>query len=262
MAEQLHNAHRPPCIRRSIGAQGSPDSTTMQVMPLRINRKEMVPIALQSCVTTVSIARIFCHVGLLPRPQAMTMISDATAVAVATGPAGRAVAQPMEPALVEALQQHLTMERQASAAYFAMAIWFAERELRGFSQFFRHEASNEQEHAAKFADYLIARGQTVVLQDLASPRQSWSSAEEIMAASFQMEADVTTSLQQLYAMAERASDLRTTVFLDPIVDAQVDSENEFAHLLGRVRFTQSQPAAMLIMDGELSDGKHSPAKLG
>lgn len=192
----------------------------------------------------------------------MTMLSSSAAVSVATGPAGRAVAQPMDAALVDALQQHLTMERQASAAYFAMAIWFAERELRGFSLFFKEEARSEQEHAATFADYLIARGQTVVLQELSAPRQSWAPAEEIMAASFQIEADVTTSLQQLYAMAERASDLRTTVFLDPIVDSQVDSENGFAHLLGRVRFTQAQPAAMLIIDGELSDGKHSPAQLG
>jgi ferritin len=180
---------------------------------------------------------------------------------VATGPAGRALAQPMEAALVEALQNHLTMERQASASYFAMAIWFAERELRGFSHFFKHEARSEQEHAATFADYLIARGQTVELQELAAPRQEWSTPEQIMAASFLLEADVTASLQQLYAMAERASDLRTTVFLDPIVDAQVDSENEFAHLLGRVRFCQGQPAALLIVDGELSDDKHSPAKL-
>jgi ferritin len=185
----------------------------------------------------------------------------ATDSPVATGPAGRALAQPMEAALVEALQNHLTMERQASAAYFAMAIWFAERELRGFSHFFKHEAHSEQEHAATFADYLIARGQTVQLQDLSAPRQQWSTPEQIRAASFQMEADVTASLQQIYAMAERASDLRTTVFLDPIVDAQVDAENEFAHLLGRVRFCQGQPAALLIVDGELSDDKHSPAKL-
>jgi ferritin len=192
----------------------------------------------------------------------MTLISNFTSADVTTGPAGRAVAQPMDLALLEALQHHLTMERQVSAAYFAMAIWFAERELRGFSHFFKQEAKSEQEHAATFADYLIARGQTVVLQDLSAPRQAWSSAEEIMAASFQMEADVTTSLQQLYAMAERSSDLRTTVFLDPIVHAQVDAENEFAHLLGRVRFAHSQAAAMLIIDGELSNEKHSPAKLG
>ncbi|MEX1316870.1 MAG: ferritin, partial [Synechococcaceae cyanobacterium] len=141
------------------------------------------------------------------------------------------------------------------------AIWFAERELRGFAHFFKHESRDEQEHAGTFADYLIARGQTVVLQDVPAPTQDWQSPEEILAASFQMEADVTSSLQQMYAMAERAGDTRTTVFLDPLVDNQVNSENSFAHVLGRVRFAQNQPAALLIIDGELSDGKHDPAKL-
>lgn len=167
----------------------------------------------------------------------------------------------MDASLLDALQQHLAMERQASAAYFAMAIWFAERELRGFSHFYRQEARDEQEHAAKFADYLIARGQTVLLQDVAAPRQTWHSPEEILAASFQIEADVTTSLQQIYTMAERCGDVRSTTFLDPMVDGQVASENQFAHLLGRVRFAQNQPAALLIIDGELSDGQHDPARL-
>lgn len=191
----------------------------------------------------------------------MSLSSVSSSIEVQTGPAGRAVAQPMDSSLLDALQHHLAMERQASAAYFAMAIWFAERELRGFSHFYRQEASDEQEHAARFADYLIARGQTVLLQDVAAPRQTWISPEEILAASFQMESDVTTSLQQIYTLAERCGDVRSTTFLDPLVDGQVDSENQFAHLLGRVRFAQNQPAALLIIDGELSEGKHEPAQL-
>ena len=191
----------------------------------------------------------------------MSLSTSAATGGVATGPSGRAMAQPMEQALVEGLQQHLTMERSASATYFAMAIWFSERELRGFSHFFGTEASSEQEHAARFADYLIARGQMVVLQDLPAPRQSWSSAEEIMAAAFQLEADVTSSLQQLYAMAERAADVRTVTFLDPIIDGQVSAEDQAAHLLGRVRFAQGEPAAMLVIDGELSDGRHARGSL-
>jgi ferritin len=191
----------------------------------------------------------------------MTAFTQASHTPVATGPAGRAMAQPMDAALLEGLQSHLTMERQASAAYFAMALWCAERELRGFAHFFKDEASGEQEHAATIADYLIARGQTVVLQDVSAPRQDWGSVEAILSAAFQMEADVTTSLQQLYTLAERASDQRTTVFLDPMIDAQVGAEHTVAHLLGRVRFCQGQPAAILIVDGELSEGKHSPAKL-
>jgi ferritin len=191
----------------------------------------------------------------------MPFPSSASTVAPITGPAGRAMAQSMETALVETLNQHLTMERSASAAYFAIAIWFAERELRGFSHFFKQEAIQEQVHAAHFADYLIARGQSVVLQEVPAPRQEWSSTDAIMEASFQMESDVTTSLHQLYAMAERAADMRTTVFLDPLIENQVNSEDQFAHLLGRVRFAQNQASAMLIIDGELSNGNNSPAKM-
>ncbi len=172
------------------------------------------------------------------------------------------MAQAMEADLVEALQQHLNLERRAAAAYFAMAIWCSERELRGFSSFFSDESRSEQEHASKFADYLIARGQTAKLHDLPAPRQNWNSPEELMAASFQMEADVTTSLHQLYSMAERSSDVRTTVFLDPTIDNQIKSEHQFAHLLGRVRFAQNQPAPMLIIDGELSEEKNMPSELG
>lgn len=191
----------------------------------------------------------------------MSLSPVSSALQVQTGPAGRAIAQPMEASLLEALQHHLTMERQASATYFGMAIWFAERELRGFAHFFKGESADEQQHAARFADYLIARGQTVILDALVAPYQQWSSPEEILTASFQMEAEVTASLQQMYGMAERCVDVRTTTFLDPIVDAQVSSENRFAYLMGRVRFAQHQPAALLLIDGELSENKTDPASL-
>ena len=191
----------------------------------------------------------------------MTASISKSLIKTPLGPSGRAMAQPMESSLVDAFQLHVTMERNASAAYLAMAIWLGERELRGFSQFFSQESKSEQEHACKFADYLISRGQTVLLQDIPSPRQDWTSAEEIMSASFQLESDVTTSLHHLYSLAERSSDMRTTVFLDPTIDNQVSAEDEFAHLLGRVRFAENQPSAMLIIDGELADGKHSRFKL-
>lgn len=180
---------------------------------------------------------------------------------VVAGPSGRAMAQPMASDLVDAFHQHLTMERNASASYFAMAIWFSEKELRGFSKFFQKESVSEQEHAGKFAEYLVARGQTVVLEDLPAPSQIWSSPEEIFSVAFQMEVDVTTSLHQLYSMAERSSDVRTTVFLDPTVESQTLSEDEFAYLLGRVKFAQNQPSALLIIDGELTNGQVEPLKL-
>ena len=192
------------------------------------------------------------------------MLSTANSISassIACGPSGRAIAEAIDSDLLSAIQAHLNMERQAHASYFAAAIWFAERELRGFSRFFRDESNSEHEHAAKFAEYIIARGQSVALQHVDAPLQSWASPADVMATAFQMEVDVTASLQQLYSMADRVNDTRTTVFLDPMVEMQTQSEHEFAHLLGRVKFADNQAAALLLIDNELDQGNNKPASL-
>ena len=173
-------------------------------------------------------------------------------VSLNTGPSGRAIAQPMDDDLIEALYQHTSLERVSSAQYLAMSLWMLERELRGFSNFFKTESLTEQEHGYKFAKYLIARGQSVVLEEVTKPLQEWNNVEDLVTLSFQMEADVTTSVQQLYSMAERLNDTRTTVFLDPVIDEQIKSEDEMAYLLGKVKFANNNPSALLIIDNELN----------
>ena len=160
------------------------------------------------------------------------------------GPSGRAVAQPMDNSLLDNFFEHLTMERYANVQYFSIYLWFQERDLDGFASYFLSESQGEMEHAYKFANYFIARGQTVKLKELPAPIQTWDSIEDLISYSFNMEADLTSSLQQLYSMSERISDTRTSVFLDPIVDAQTKSEDEFAHILGKVKFAANQPCLL------------------
>ncbi len=177
-------------------------------------------------------------------------------VALNVGPAGRAIAQPMDSDLIEAIYQHTSIERSASAQYFAISLWFFERELRGFSEFFNKESIAERQHAMNFAKYLIARGQTLILEAIPKPNQDWTSVHDLISFTFQMEADVTSSIQQIYSMAERSGDTRTTVFLDPIIESQTKSEDTFAHLLSRVQFANNQPSALLIIDNELVANKN------
>ena len=178
--------------------------------------------------------------------------TKSSSIGLNRGPSGRAIAQPLDVDLLEALYQHTSLERVSSAQYLAMSLWFLERELRGFSSYFKNESLSEQEHGFKFAKYIIARGQSVVLEEVTKPIQDWKTVEEIVTLSFQMEADVTTSVQQLYAMAERANDTRTTVFLDPVIDEQINSEDEMAYILGKVKFASNDPSALLIIDNELN----------
>ena len=99
---------------------------------------------------------------------------------------------------------------------------------------------------------MIARGQTVELEEVTKPIQEWKTVQELVTLSFQMEADVTTSVQQLYSLAERSNDTRTTVFLDPVIDEQIKAEDEMAYLLGKVKFANNDPSALLIIDNELN----------
>ena len=102
------------------------------------------------------------------------------------GPSGRAVAQPIDEGLLDNFYEHLTMERSANVQYFSIYLWFQERDLDGFASYFLNESQGEMEHAYKFANYLIARGQNVKLKELPAPIQSWDSIEEIIAYSFNM----------------------------------------------------------------------------
>jgi len=179
--------------------------------------------------------------------------TTSNSIGLITGPSGRAIAQPVDPSLLEALYQHTSLERVSSAQYLAMSLWCLERELRGFSSFYKKESLSEQEHGFNFAKYIIARGQNVVLDEVTKPIQDWKTIDELVALSFQMEADVTTSVQQLYSMAERTNDTRTSVFLDPVIDEQIKSEDEMAYLLGKVKFASNDPSALLIIDNELNN---------
>ena len=101
----------------------------------------------------------------------------------------------------------------------------------------------------------------MVLDTIEPPCQQWSDTEAVISDVFRMEADVTSSVLQLYKTAEQDNDMRTTVFLDPIVEGQRLSEHEAAYLLGRVKFAANQPAALLVIDAELREKAAAPATL-
>ncbi|MGC6483443.1 MAG: ferritin [Synechococcus sp.] len=163
----------------------------------------------------------------------------------------------MSQELVLAIQQHINLELEASLTYFSMSIWCAEHELAGFYKFFAAESLEERDHATQFSDYLIARSQKNNLQSLQAPAQSWETLEELVFNAFRLEADTSSSIQHLYSMAERENDVRTTVFLDPFLEQQIASEDQYSYLHGRLKFASNNPTALLVIDGEVRAGQTS-----
>jgi ferritin len=156
--------------------------------------------------------------------------------------------------LLKGLNQHLTLEFRAAHEYLAMAIWLAEHDLPGFSKWMRQQSSDELLHAQRIIDHLVERDQRVVLPAIAAPPGSWKSAEALCAHVLKNEQDVTSSINDLYAMAEKAKDRPATIMLQWFVNEQMEEEAAARAVLGRIRLAGNTGVGLLMIDQELAGG--------
>lgn len=157
--------------------------------------------------------------------------------------------------LLNGLNEHLKLEFRASHEYLAMAIWLAEHDLPGFSKWMRQQSADELMHAQRIIDHLVERDQKVILPAIDAPPTGWKGAEALCSHVLKNEQDVTASINNLYALAEKAKDRPATVMLQWFVTEQMEEEAAARALLGRIRLAGNTGVGLLMIDQELSSGK-------
>jgi ferritin len=157
--------------------------------------------------------------------------------------------------LLNGLNEHLKLEFRASHEYLAMAIWLAEHDLPGFSKWMRQQSADELMHAQRIIDHLVERDQKVILPAIDAPPTGWKAAEALCTHVLKNEQEVTASINNLYALAEKAKDRPATVMLQWFVTEQMEEEAAARALLGRIRLAGNSGVGLLMIDQELSSGK-------
>jgi ferritin len=157
--------------------------------------------------------------------------------------------------LLNGLNEHLKLEFRAEHEYLAMSIWLAEHDLPGFATWMRKQASDEEVHAQRIIDHLVERDQKVVLPQIAAPPSSWTSAETLCEHVLKNEQEVTESINNLYAMAEKTKDRPALVMLQWFVTEQMEEEAAARAVLGRIRLAGNSGLGLLMIDQELSTGR-------
>ena len=156
--------------------------------------------------------------------------------------------------LITGLNEHLKLEFKASHEYLAMSIWLAEHDLPGFATWMRKQSSDELLHAQRIIDHLVERDQQVQLPAVAAPPMQWPNAEALCAHVLENEQAVTASINDLYAMAEKAKDRPATVMLQWFVTEQMEEEAAARAVLGRIRLAGNTGVGLLMIDQELAAG--------
>jgi ferritin len=94
-----------------------------------------------------------------------------------------------------------------------------------------------------------------VLPTIDAPPTSWSSAEALCDHVLKNEQDVTSSINDLYATAEKTKDRPATVMLQWFVTEQMEEEAAARAVLGRIRLAGNSGIGVLMIDQELSTGR-------
>lgn len=153
--------------------------------------------------------------------------------------------------LEKALNAQVNAEFWSAYFYLSMSMHFADTGLSGFASWFRAQAKEEEEHALKIADYIIARGNKVNLQPIANVALSWESPLAAFEDTLKHEQEVTQMIHQLVALADEEKDYATRSMLLWFVDEQVEEEDTARSYVDALKCIGNEKLGIYMLNKEL-----------
>ena len=157
----------------------------------------------------------------------------------------------MSDKLAAAFSQQVTMELSASLAYLQMSAWFDSFDLPGMSSWMRIQSEEERGHALRFMDFVLDRGNMVVIGELRKPKSEFESPRAVFEAALAQEQSTTSSIRNLYLGASEEKDVESYPLLDWFLTEQVEEESTVQKLLGQLGHAGADGSALLMLDREL-----------
>lgn len=157
----------------------------------------------------------------------------------------------MDKKLLEEFNKQITREFYSSYLYLGMVTYFEEIGLSGLSTWMRMQTQEELMHAMKMFDYVCERGCTVSLDTIDKPDTKYDSVQHVFAETLKHEQQVTSWINNLYAVARNVNDNAALGFLQWFINEQVEEEKNVSDILAKLKYVENRPAGILFLDKEL-----------
>lgn len=160
--------------------------------------------------------------------------------------------------VLEALNSQLNAELYSAYLYLSMEAYFESIDLSGFANWMRVQAQEELTHAMKFYDYIVTRGERVILSSIDEPQREWDSPLTVFEHVYKHEKMVTGLINNLVDISVSESDHASANFLQWFVAEQVEEEESASGVLQRVKLTADSPGGLFMLDTELGQRVFNP----
>jgi len=154
--------------------------------------------------------------------------------------------------VVQLLNQQVNKEFYSAYLYLDFANYFCDKELNGFSNWYRIQAQEERDHAMLFVQYLQNNGEKVTLEAIDKPAVELTGDMDVLKAGLAHEQYVTSLIHAIYEAAYSVKDFRTMQFLDWFVKEQGEEENNADGLVKKFELYGNDPRSLYMLDSEMA----------
>lgn len=149
------------------------------------------------------------------------------------------------------INEQINNELSSSYSYLAMAAYCEHMHFTGCAHWLRIQSQEEQTHAMRLFNFLIARGGRVVLSEISAPQKDYESIIEVFRATLAQEQQVTSQIDSLYEMALKEKAFAALVELEWFIQEQVEEEKSARDILHKFEMVEGDPAALVDLDERL-----------
>jgi ferritin len=151
----------------------------------------------------------------------------------------------------QALNKQVNREFYSAYLYLAMSAYFETTNMKGFAKWMRVQAKEEQSHALKIYDFIVARGGKPNLPGIEAPKATWSSAGKVFEEVYAHEQKVTAMIHGLVDLAIKEKDHASFEMLQWFVKEQVEEEEHASAILAQIMIVGDVPGHLFCLDNEL-----------
>lgn len=160
----------------------------------------------------------------------------------------------------EKINEQINNELFSSYSYLAMSAYCAHEQFNGCAQWLRVQSQEENSHAMRIYDFLIARGGRVSLPKIKRPQSEFSSLVDVFETVLAQEQKVTAQIDSLYELAFHEKAFAALVEFEWFIQEQVEEEKTARDILHKFRMVKDDPSSLLDLDREL--GSRTPEDEG
>jgi ferritin len=158
----------------------------------------------------------------------------------------------MNTTVLNAINEQINSEFEASYTYLAMASFCEQQRFSGAARWLRSQSDEERLHGLKLFDFVLARDGAVELKTIEKPKAKFDSLSEVFEQALAHEKHVTQQINSLYELCFKEKAFAEMTELQWFLTEQVEEEKTARDIVAKFKLVGKDPSGLLDMDRELA----------